>query len=75
MPGTVIVPSGFNVGVGAPGAAPGVTTTLVIVTLLPVAEAVVPSGFTISSLFKILGVVLVPVCVTVRFSGRIIGDG
>ena len=43
--------------------------------MLPVALAVLPSGFTTSSLSNILGVVRVPVPVTVKLSGRITGAG
>ena len=70
MPGTVTVPSGFNVGVGCPGAGLGVTTTLVIVTLVPITGVVVlPSGFTMWSLVSTLGVVTVAVPVRVKLSG------
>ena len=43
--------------------------------MLPVALVVLPSGFTTSSLSNILGVVRVPVPVTVKLSGRITGAG
>ena len=78
MPGTVTVPSGFNVGVGCPGAELGVTTTLVMVTLVPITGVVVlPSGFTMRSLLSTLGVVTVAVPVRVKLSGVVttVGTG
>ena len=74
LSGIVIVPSSFTVGVGEPEWI-GVITILVIVTLPLVRLSVLPSGFTYSSLSNILGVVRVPVPVTVKPSGRTIGAG
>ena len=68
--GTVIVPSGFNVGDKVPGVL-GVTTTLFIVTDEVVTLVVVPFGITKWSLSSTLGVVRVPVPVTTNGSGVI----
>ena len=72
--GIVIVPSAFITGVGLPGTI-GDTTTLVIVSVPVVTELTLPSGFTKSSLSKILGVVCVLVPVTTKLSGLTTGAG